>query len=210
MQKGQTLAVIGKVGSGKTTLLQILAGSIKPQGGKVFVNDNRILGKDWESLRHNLAIVDQEPLVFSESVTSNIKFFKESTQADVEAVAKISQFHNEIEIMPDRYEEMLGQRGLSISGGQKQRLTISRALLGNPDLLLMDDVTSSLDAENELRFWRDLEKYQGAKTIVLVTNRLETVRNADLILILEDGRVKNFGETKQLLQDVSDLSILLN
>ena len=112
--------------------------------------------------------------------------------------------------MPQKYQEILGQRGLSISGGQKQRLTISRALIGNPDLLLMDDVTSSLDAENESRFWKDLEKFQGMKTIVLVTNRIETARNADLLLVLRDGQVKMFGKTRELLQDVRDLSNLLN
>ena len=83
-------------------------------------------------------------------------------------------------------------------------------MIGNPDLLLMDDVTSSLDAENESRFWKDLEKVQGMKTIILVTNRLQTAKNADLLLVLRDGEVKMFGETKQLLQDVSDLSTLLH
>ena len=128
----------------------------------------------------NLAIVDQEPLVFSQSVTSNIKFFKESTQSDVEAVAKISQIHNEIEIMPADMKKCWGKE-VYLFLADKTKTDNSRALLGNPDLLLMDDVTSSLDAENEFRFWRDLGKYQGAKTIILVTNRLETVRNADLI-----------------------------
>ncbi len=210
IEKGQTLAVIGKVGSGKSTLLQLLAGVIKPQGGQLLLNGNQIATDDWESLRGNLALVSQEPLVFSESVASNIQFFKESLKDEVEEVAKISQIHNEILVMPSRYDELLGQRGLSISGGQKQRITISRALLTNPDLLLMDDVTSSLDAENESRFWQDLHKYQGRKTIVLVTNRLETVRNSDLLLILKDGKVKNFGNTTDLLVGVNNLSSLLH
>ena len=210
IKKGQTLAVTGQVGSGKTTLLQMLAGTIKPQGGKLFINNKQTTSQDWYNLREHLSLVDQEPLVFSESVTSNIKFFQESSKSEVEQVAKISQIHREILAMPKKYQEMLGQRGLSISGGQKQRLTISRALIGNPDLLLMDDVTSSLDAENESRFWKDLEKVQGMKTIILVTNRLQTAKNADLLLVLRDGEVKMFGETKQLLQDVSDLSTLLH
>ena len=210
IKKGQTLAVTGKVGSGKTTLLQMLAGTIKPQGGKLLINNKKISGEDWNGLRQNLSLVDQEPLVFSESVSSNIKFFKESTQSEIEQVARISQIHQEINAMPQKYQEILGQRGLSISGGQKQRLTISRALIGNPDLLLMDDVTSSLDAENVSRFWKDLEKFQGMKTIVLVTNRIETARNADLLLVLRDGQVKMFGKTRELLQDVRDLSNLLN
>tara|TARA_Y100000589_G_scaffold332223_1_gene390497 strand:- start:4940 stop:6679 length:1740 start_codon:yes stop_codon:yes gene_type:complete len=210
MDRGQTLAVVGKVGSGKSTLLQLLAGVIKPQGGKLLINGNPVASTDWDNLRENLALVSQEPLVFSESVASNIQFFKESCIQEVEDVAKISQIHNEILVMPSRYSEILGQRGLSISGGQKQRLTISRALLTNPDLLLMDDVTSSLDAENESRFWADLQKHQGKKTIVVVTNRLETARNSDLLLVLKDGKVKDFGSTTELLRNVSSLGNILH
>ena len=111
IKKGQTLAVTGQVGSGKTTLLQMLAGTIKPQGGKLFINNKQTTSQDWYNLREHLSLVDQEPLVFSESVASNIKFFQESSKSEVEQVAKISQIHREILAMPKKYQEMLGQRG---------------------------------------------------------------------------------------------------
>ena len=120
IKRGQTLAVTGQVGSGKTTLLQMLAGTIKPQGGKLLINNKQTTSQDWHNLRKYLSLVDQEPLVFSESVASNIKFFQESSKSQVEQVAKISQIHREIVAMPKKYQEMLGQRGLSISGGQNR------------------------------------------------------------------------------------------
>jgi len=201
IKKGEKLAIVGKIGSGKTTLLNLVAGILAPDKGFFTVNGISNQELDNKSFREKIGFIQQEPVVFSETVTANIDFWRNRPFGEIEECAKLAQFDEEIRSFPNGYQEKVGQRGVTLSGGQRQRLSIARALAGKPKLLLMDDVTSSLDAENELRLWEDLNLFYPDLTCLIVTHRLSSAQNADKIMVLSDGRIDAIGTHQELIQN---------
>lgn len=196
---GQRVAVVGAVGGGKTTLIKLAAGILRPTAGRVLVNGRPLAEYAMADYRRLTGYIPQEATLFSESVAENVRFGRSLDIDVVRDALQVARVLEEMEAQPNGIEQVLGQRGLTVSGGQKQRLAIARALAGKPDLLLMDDCTSALDAENERAFWELFRQRLPHSACIIVTHRLSTARQADLILMLEHGRVAGIGTDEELL-----------
>jgi ATP-binding cassette subfamily B protein len=196
---GEKIAVIGRIGSGKTTLLNIISGIYNHDTGKILINDIPVENISRESYLKKIGYIQQEPLIFSESIWSNIDFWRNISEEIIIRNSKMAQLHEEIDNMEKKYQQQLGQKGIGLSGGQRQRLSIARALSGYPEIILMDDITSALDAENENRFWEELEKEHKDITCIIVTHRMSTALKADRIIVLDDGKIEAFGNHDELL-----------
>jgi ATP-binding cassette, subfamily B, multidrug efflux pump len=200
LERGQRAAVVGAVGSGKSTLIKLAAGILTPTEGRVLINGRLAVEFDLRALRERMGYIPQEANLFSETVADNVSFGRELPIENVEQALAMAQVLDEMRRLPDGIRQVLGQRGLTVSGGQKQRLAIARALAGSPDLLLMDDVTASLDAENERRFWDMLGETLPDAMCLIVTHRLATARKADVVYMLEEGRIVGQGTHAELVQ----------
>jgi len=198
--RGKRVAVVGPVGSGKTTLARILSGELVPTGGRVLVNETPLPEFDLVSYRRRVGYVPQEPLLFSDTIRENVAFGRGMPEEDVRRALRLARMEEEVESFPKGLDEMLGQRGVRVSGGQRQRLAIARAFAGRPDLVVMDDVTAALDAENEEELWDALEREHPDLTAVIVTHRMATAMRADEILVLDRGRVVDRGTHDDLLE----------
>lgn len=200
LRAGQSAAIVGAVGSGKTTLLKLAAGILRPTQGEVLVNGKAFEQHASQELLARIGYVPQEANLFSETVAENVSFGRDLSRDTVENALSMAQVRDEMQRLPGGLDQVLGQRGLTVSGGQKQRLAIARALAGKPDLLLMDDVTASLDAENERRFWDMLEASLPEVMCLMVTHRLATARKADVVYMVEDGRLVGQGSHAELVR----------
>jgi ATP-binding cassette subfamily B protein len=201
LRAGEKAAIVGAVGSGKSTLLKVAAGILRPTSGAVLANGQPLAELDMAQFRARSGYIPQESNLFSESVAENVSFGRDLQREDVSSALSMAQVLDEMERLPSGLDQVLGQRGLTVSGGQKQRLAIARALAGKPDLLLMDDVTASLDAENERRFWDMLEANLPDAMCLIVTHRLATARKADVVYMIEDGRLVGRGSHAELVRD---------
>ncbi|WP_304224379.1 ABC transporter ATP-binding protein [Gracilinema caldarium] len=203
VRRGERVAILGAVGSGKSTLLKVIAGLLPPHEGQILLNNKPISEYPQALVSRMMAYVPQEALLFSGTIRENLAFGSPGPGSDIsqeayEEAVTIAQMKKEIEAFPLQDKTMLGQRGLSLSGGQKQRLAIARALARKPQVLLLDDMTASLDAANEELLWRALtEQYQNMTSLV-VTHRLSTLQYVDRILFFEDGIVQAFGRHEEL------------
>ncbi len=205
LAKGEKLAVIGQVGSGKTTLVKLLAGLLEPARGCVRINGLSLAEADEAGLARIMGYVPQEALLFSGSIRDNIAFGSPgdggaiSDDALAEALA-LAQVSEEVESFPSGSQTSLGQRGASVSGGQRQRLALARAVARGPRLLLLDDVTASLDARNEERLMSALGAWSSDLACVIVSHRLSTLKYADKVLFLEAGELRAFGVHEELVE----------
>lgn len=197
---GERIAVVGSVGSGKTTLIKLIAGLLPVQDGELLLNGLPLTKYDLPSYRRQVGYIPQEATLFSESVRGNVSFGRNLPLADVQAALGMAQVRDEMERLPKGIEQILGQRGMTVSGGQKQRLAIARALAGGPQLLLMDDCTSALDAENERAFWQEFSTRYPETACVIVTHRLATARHAGRIYVMDGGRIVGRGNHDELLE----------
>ncbi len=197
---GERVAIVGTSGSGKSTLVKLLQGFYHPSGGRICIDGHDITRVLPQSLRQQIGVVPQECFLFSGSAAENITLFDESIPlaAAIEA-AKLAEAHDFIQSMPLGYNTPVGEKGSHLSGGQRQRIAIARALLGNPRLLILDEATSSLDAESERRFQNNLETFSRDRTTFVVAHRLATVRNADRILVLDRGSIVESGKHDDLV-----------
>ncbi|MDD3000772.1 MAG: ABC transporter ATP-binding protein [Candidatus Riflebacteria bacterium] len=198
LKKGEKVAIVGQIGSGKTTLLNLIAQMLLPKSGKIIVNGLPADKIEISSLRDKIGYIQQEPLIFSETVKNNIDFWRNIPDEKIYSCASTAQLDKEVALFEHGFEEEIGQRGVNLSGGQRQRLSIARALAGSPELLLMDDITASLDSENEQKLWDDLNKQYPHLTCLVVTHRISTAAMADKIIVLKDGKVISEGTHNDL------------
>lgn len=198
---GEMLALVGATGSGKSTVVNLIPRFYDISGGRITIDGYDIRDLTLSSLRRAVGIVQQDIFLFSSTIYDNIAYGKEgATPEEVVAVARAARLHDFIESLPQKYETWVGERGVTLSGGQKQRVAIARTLLLNPPILLLDDATSSVDVETEYLIRQALSALMQGRTTFVIAQRLETVRNADQILVLKDGEILERGRHEELLQ----------
>ena len=200
IRAGQTVAVVGKVGSGKTWLVNLLPRLVDPTGGRILLDGHDLREFRLEDLRKIVGYVPQEPVLFSDTVRNNVLFVREEiSDAVMEWALEVSQLKDEITRFPQGLDTPIGTRGMSISGGQKQRLALARALVGKPKILILDDCTSALDSRTEAALWERLHEVMPGMTAILITHRPDTLERADNIFVLEEGKVIESGRHHQLM-----------
>eukprot|EP01121_Diplochlamys_sp_Union-15-3_P016090 TRINITY_DN5414_c0_g1_i1.p1 TRINITY_DN5414_c0_g1~~TRINITY_DN5414_c0_g1_i1.p1 ORF type:complete len:598 (+),score=66.52 TRINITY_DN5414_c0_g1_i1:87-1880(+) len=207
IENGKRTALIGPSGSGKSTLIALLEGFYYVNEGQITLDGVNIEKMDLNWLRRQIGLVSQEPVLFADTIANNIAYgcitpddvSKIPTKAQIEAAAKMANAHDFIMKLPHQYETMVGERGSLLSGGEKQRLAIARALLRNPSILLLDEATSALDNESERLVQEALERLMKGRTSVIIAHRLSTVQNSDLLVYIEHGSVVETGTHEQLM-----------
>ncbi|XP_027974100.1 phosphatidylcholine translocator ABCB4 isoform X2 [Eumetopias jubatus] len=202
VKKGQTLALVGSSGCGKSTVVQLLERFYDPLAGTVLLDGQEAKKLNIQWLRAHLGIVSQEPILFDRSIAENIAYGDNSrvvSQDEIVNAAKAANIHPFIETLPHKYETRVGDKGTQLSGGQKQRIAIARALIRQPQILLLDEATSALDTESEKIVQAALDKAREGRTCIVIAHRLSTIQNADLIVVFQNGKVKEHGTHQQLL-----------
>lgn len=198
--KGQTLAILGKTGSGKSSILTLITRMHDVKVGTILMDGTHLAELNLYNLRNSIGIVPQDAFLFSDSIKNNIKFGKENaTDEEVFEAARKSVVHDNIIQFNQQYETILGERGITLSGGQKQRVSIARAIIKNPEILLFDDCLSAVDTETEEQILNNLLEISKDKTTIIVSHRVSSAKNADLIIILEEGKIIQQGSHNQLV-----------
>ena len=198
--KGKTVALVGPSGGGKSTMMDLIPRFIEPQSGEIFVDDHNINTVTMHSLRALMGVVNQESILFNDSIYNNIAFGKtDATPEQVEAAARIANAHNFILETEKGYQTNIGDRGTKLSGGQRQRICIARAVLSNPPIMLLDEATSALDTESEKLVQDALNNLMKNRTSLIIAHRLSTIQNADLIVVLEAGKIVEQGTHQELI-----------
>ena len=199
-RKGEIVALVGESGGGKSTILKLLPRLYGPEGGGIYINGVNVREYEIHSLREKIAIVNQSPFLFDESISFNIRMGRpEASDNEVEAAAKAAYAHDFIAGLPNGYETGVGERGDLLSGGQKQRIAIARAILRDAPVLILDEATSSLDSESEKEIQLALLELMKGRTTLVIAHRLSTIMHADQILFIKDGRVTEAGTHGELL-----------
>ncbi len=201
-QQGKVLALVGPSGAGKSTLFELLQRFYDPQAGRITLGGTDIRQLDPKDLRQQMALVPQQPALFSSDVFHNIRYGKpDATDEEVVAAAKKAHAHEFISQLPQGYQSFLGERGVRLSGGQRQRIAIARAILKDPNILLLDEATSALDSESEYHVQKALEELMRERTTIIIAHRLSTIQYADKIAVLDQGQVIEMGDHQSLLQN---------
>jgi ATP-binding cassette subfamily B multidrug efflux pump len=200
ISEGATIAVVGPTGSGKTTLVSLIPRLMDPTSGAVMLDGVDLRDLDPAALRRHIGFVPQETFLFSDTIADNIAFgVKNATEEQIRRAAELAGLSSDIENFPEGYQTMVGERGITLSGGQKQRTAIARALLRDPRVLILDDALSSVDTLTEERILNHLAGIMRGRTVILISHRVSTVRQADRIVVLEKGRVAEQGTHSELL-----------
>jgi ATP-binding cassette subfamily B protein len=198
---GSSLAIVGPSGAGKSTIARLLYRFYDPTTGRITIDGQDIAEVTQASLRSEIGIVPQDTVLFNESIGYNIAYGRDGAQqADIEKAAQGAAIDHFIEALPERYESMVGERGLKLSGGEKQRVAIARTLLKNPPILVLDEATSALDSRTEQAIQETLDRVAESRTTVMIAHRLSTIVNADQIVVLDEGRVAERGTHDELLE----------
>jgi ATP-binding cassette subfamily B protein len=202
VHKGETLAILGKTGSGKSTIVSLISRLYDVTDGHIIIDGKEISKVNLYDLRNSIGIVPQDAFLFSDTIKNNIKFGKENaTDDEVQAAAKSAVVHDNIMGFNKQYETILGERGITLSGGQKQRVSIARAVIKNPKILLFDDCLSAVDTETEEAILNNLQEICRDKTTIIVSHRVSSAKNADRIIILDEGRIVEQGSHNQLINE---------
>jgi len=200
IQPGESCALVGASGSGKTTLSRLVFRFYDPMSGRITLDGVDLRELDLEALRGAMAVVSQDPMLFSGTIAENIRYGRlDATDEEVEAAARSANAHEFIAAFPERYATLVGERGVQLSGGQRQRVSIARAILRNPKVLVLDEATSALDAQSEGVVQEALENLQRGRTTIIIAHRLSTVVKADRIVVLQGGRIVEIGRHEVLL-----------
>jgi ATP-binding cassette subfamily B protein len=200
LPQGKTLGVVGKTGSGKTTLWKLLLREVEGYEGSIHIGNHAIDEVTLNGLRAAVGYVPQDHFLFSATIAENIAFAKPAaTHEEIIEAAKLAQIHEDILQFEKGYETLVGERGVTLSGGQKQRLSIARALILNPELLILDDALSAVDAKTEEAILSGIKENQQNKTTFISTHRMSTIQHADLIIVMEDGRIAERGTHASLM-----------
>src|SRR5690606_6836487 len=197
---GKTLAVVGGSGSGKSTLSRLLLRFYRPWSGRVLIDGQDVGDVSPESVRAAIGVVPQETSLFNDTIAYNIAYGRiGATPEEVVAAAKAANVHDFISALPEQYDTVVGERGLKLSGGEKQRIAIARAILKNPPILVLDEATSALDMRSERAIQAALDRLSRQRTTLTIAHRLSTIVHADEILVLEAGRIIERGRHSELL-----------
>ena len=200
IEKGQFIGIVGESGSGKSTLMKLLSRLYSPNMGKVKIDGYDIDKVELYSLRRQIGIVPQEPILFSGTVMENIALTQsEATNDEIIKAAKLAEAHDFIMNLPNGYSSQVGERGSSLSGGQRQRIAIARTLLNKPKILILDEATSALDYNTEKKLCDNLIKNLKDNTVFFITHRLATIKNSDLIIVMHNGKLDELGSYKELM-----------
>lgn len=201
VKPGEKVALVGETGSGKSTVIKLIPRFYDPQEGCILIDGVDIREVKISSLRRNIGIVHQDVFLFPTSIRENIAYGKpNATQEEIERAAKAAKIHDFITSLPNGYDTVIGERGVTLSGGQRQRLAIARALVVNPSILILDDPTSSVDAETEREIYESLKELIKDKTVFIVTQRLSTLRLSERIIVIENGKVVEDGTHEELMK----------
>lgn len=202
VNKGETLAILGKTGSGKSSILSLITRMYDVENGSVLMDGKPLSTLNLFNLRNSIGIVPQDAFLFSDSIKNNIKFGNENaSDEEVIEAAKKAVVHKNIKKFKNQYDTVLGERGITLSGGQKQRVSIARAIIKNPKILLLDDCLSAVDTETEEKILNNLLEITKNKTTIIISHRISSAKNADVIIILDDGRIIQQGSHNQLINE---------
>ena len=200
LKKGKSLAIVGPTGAGKSTISKLLFRFYDPSKGEILINSKNIKNYKQESLRQIIGIVPQDTVLFNDTIYYNISYGKPgSTREEIINAAKIAGIHNFIESIPEQYNTIVGERGLKLSGGEKQRVAIARTVLKNPSIFFFDEATSALDSSTEKEIIQNLEKISEGKTTLIIAHRLSTISKADNIIVIDQGNIVESGNHQNLL-----------
>ncbi len=211
VKKGEKIALVGSSGSGKTTLVNLIPRFYDPGSGQILIDGTDIKGITIKSLREQISVVSQEIILFNDTIRNNIAYGREEKSLEVVmAAAHAANADSFIERLPKGYDTVIGERGITLSGGERQRISIARAILKNAPLLIMDEATSSLDAESEFEVQKGLDNLMTGRTTFVIAHRLSTVKNADKIVVLSGGEIIETGCHEELLRKNGEYSRLYN
>lgn len=208
--EGKIVGLLGPSGSGKTTISQILLGLREPTSGRATVGGVDASAVFKGDAHSTVALVPQEPVLLQGSITDNIKFFRDFDEEEVIAAAKSGHLHEDVLRMPEGYDTLVGEGGGALSGGQKQRLAIARAMIGSPKLIVLDEPTSAVDGRTEKLIRQTLSELRGKVTVVIISHRIETTAHCDLLVVLSNGKVADFGERETVVPGPAYQNIVLN
>jgi ABC-type multidrug transport system fused ATPase/permease subunit len=198
---GETVALVGSSGSGKSTIASLLLRFYDPNSGSILINSKDTKNLDLTEMREKIALVPQDVVLFAGSIKENIGYGKpNATDEEIIAAAKQANAFDFVNSFPDKFDTLVGERGIQLSGGQRQRIAIARAVLKNPSILILDEATSSLDSESEHLVQEALDKLMKGRTSIVIAHRLATIRNADKIVVLQKGEIKESGTHQELMK----------
>lgn len=201
IKAGQTIGIVGHTGSGKSTLINLLSRFYEPVSGKILIDGKDIRCIDIRKLRSSVAMAMQDVFLFSDTIRDNIRYgVSNASYAQIQHIASIAEADEFIRNMPQGYDTIVGERGVGLSGGQRQRIALARALIQDPSILVLDDTTSALDMETEMKIQEKLKAKKIKPTTFIIAHRIASVKDADLILVLENGRIKERGTHEELLE----------
>jgi ABC-type multidrug transport system fused ATPase/permease subunit len=199
IHRGELVAIVGPTGSGKTSLVNLIPRFYDPLRGEVLLDGKNLKDLTFRSLRRQIGIVAQETFLFNDTIAANINYGGNHSAAEIEEAARQAYAHQFIIQLPHGYDTVIGERGFRLSGGEKQRIAIARAILRNPAILIMDEATSALDSESEKYVKEALDDLMRGRTVVAIAHRLSTIIQANRIVVLEDGKIREIGRHEELL-----------